>query len=173
MDNLSKLGFLAAEHIFNACTDLQSAPDCTPITSRREPVEPREDIAVICFNRSASLDIDTQYQKTIQDNDNYFPSPSLFVYTLPNIAAGEIAIRNKFLGETSFYVTEEFDAGQMVETVENAFSDTSINAVLLAWIECFERKVEVFMCLVDRNSKKSCIFTEENLKYLAINIKFA
>jgi len=86
MDNLSKLGFLASEMIFN---------------DEDNRFIPREDIAVICFNSSSSLDIDTQYQKTIHDNENYFPSPSLFVYTLPNIVTGEIAIRNKFLGETS------------------------------------------------------------------------
>jgi 3-oxoacyl-[acyl-carrier-protein] synthase-1 len=148
MDNLSKLGFLASEMIFE---------------NEENHFEPREDVAVICFNRSSSLDIDMHYQATIQDNGNYFPSPSLFIYTLPNIVTGEIAIRNKFFGETSFYVTEKFDAEQFVGIVENTFLNTSTNIVLTAWIECFGGKFEIFMLLVDKKSEKSIAFITENI----------
>ena len=146
MDGLSKLGFLASELIFK---------------DAENRFEPREDIAVICFNRSSSLDIDTQYQATISDNDNFFPSPSLFVYTLPNIVTGEIAIRNKFFGETSFYVCKEFDAKQIVRTVQNAFQDKTTTAVLFAWIEHFE----VLMVLVE-SEKDDVEFSENQLFFL-------
>jgi len=139
MDNLSKLGFLASEMIFK---------------DEENRFEPREDVAIICFNRSSSLEIDTQYQTTICDNENYFPSPSLFVYTLPNIVAGEIAIRNKFFGETSFYICENFDAEQIFRTVNNVFSDNSINFVIAAWIECFENIFEVKMFLITKEKTK-------------------
>jgi len=149
MDSLSKLGFLASEMLFK---------------DEENRFSPNENIAVICFNRSSSLYTDTQYQKTIQDNNNYFPSPSLFVYTLPNIVTGEIAIRNNLLGETACYICKEFDAKQMVETVKNTFYDLTTTAVLAAWIECFEDKCEVFMFLVDKNAKKGTAFTIENLE---------
>jgi 3-oxoacyl-[acyl-carrier-protein] synthase-1 len=148
MDNLSKLGFLAAEKVFEG-------------TEKR--FEPREDMALICFNRSASLEIDAQYQATIEDNDQYFPSPSLFVYTLPNICAGEMAIRNRIFGETSFYVTEDFDAEQVFEVVQNAFFDKMIQEVLVAWIESTEEKHEVFMCLIDKNLEGKIEFTVDNI----------
>jgi 3-oxoacyl-[acyl-carrier-protein] synthase-1 len=135
MDNLSKLGFLASEMI---------------LKNDENRFAPREDVAVICFNCSSSLDVDTQYQATIQDADNYFPSPSLFVYTLPNIVTGEISIRNKFLGETSFYVCEKFDAELIFRTVQNSFSDGSLNLALAAWVECFENNFEVNMFLVTK-----------------------
>jgi 3-oxoacyl-[acyl-carrier-protein] synthase-1 len=136
MDGLSKLGFLASEMIFK---------------DDENRFVPREDVAIICFNCSSSLEIDTQYQETISDNKNYFPSPSLFVYTLPNIVTGEIAIRNKFFGETSFYICKEFDAKQIVGMVKNAFGDKTTTAVLAAWIEHFEEKCEVFMMLVEKD----------------------
>jgi 3-oxoacyl-[acyl-carrier-protein] synthase-1 len=147
MDGLSKLGFLASEMIFK---------------DDENRFEPNENIAVICFNRSSSLDIDTQYQETIRDNENYFPSPSLFVYTLPNIVIGEIAIRNKFHGETFFYICKSFDAKQMVRTVKNSFQDKNITTVLAAWVEYFEEKREVFMVLVE-NGTGEMEFTEEQL----------
>ena len=153
MDGLSKLGFVASETI---------------LKDNENRFEPCEDTTVICFNRSSSLEIDTQYQETISDNENYFPSPSLFVYTLPNIVTGEIAIRNGFFGETSCYISENFDAGQMVEFVENAFFDKSTRRVLLAWIEDFEGKHEVLMALVS-NEKRDMVFTKEQLETLYSN----
>ena len=150
MDGLSKLGFLASEMIFK---------------DNENRFTPNENIAVICFNSSSSLDIDTQYQETICGNENYFPSPSLFVYTLPNIVTGEIAIRNKLFGETSFYICKEFDARQMVGIIKNAFCDKITTAVLAAWIEYFEEKREVFMALVE-SEKGDMEFTENHLKLL-------
>jgi 3-oxoacyl-[acyl-carrier-protein] synthase-1 len=155
MDGLSKLGFLASEIIFK---------------DDENRFVPREDVAIICFNRSSSLEIDTQYQATICDNENYFPSPSLFVYTLPNIVTGEIAIRNKFFGETSFYICEKIDARQIIGTVKNAFCDKTTTAVLAAWIENFEEKHEVLMMLVE-NGNGDMEFTEEQLNILYNNYK--
>ena len=150
MDGLSKLGFLASEMIFK---------------DDQNRFAPREDIALICFNRSSSLEVDTQYQATICDNKNYFPSPSLFVYTLPNIVTGEISIRNKLFGETFSYLCRKFDAKQMVEVVKNAFCDKATTNVLAAWVECYEEKREVFMALVE-NGKGAIEFTENNLNLL-------
>jgi hypothetical protein len=160
MDNLSKLGFLAAEKIWDSAL------------RRNDGQHGRDDIAIICFNRSASLEIDAQFQATIHDNKNYFPSPSLFVYTLPNICAGEIAIRHKIHGETSFYVAQKFDAEQFVETVENAFFDSSTNEVLFAWIESLDKKSEIFMCLVDKNSVTNTSFIKENILNLKNQYKW-
>jgi 3-oxoacyl-[acyl-carrier-protein] synthase-1 len=141
MDGLSKLGFLASEKIF------ENTPN---------RFEPREDIAVVCFNCSSSLEIDTLYQKNIQNSENYFPSPSLFVYTLPNIVNGEIAIRNRFYGETSFYISEKFDTKMIFRIVNNCFLDKIINFVLCAWIENFEEKLDVKMFLITKEK----IYTE-------------
>ena len=150
MDGLSKLGFLASEIMFK---------------DDENRFAPSENTAVICFNRSSSLEIDTQYQATISDNDHYFPSPSLFVYTLPNIVTGEIAIRNNFLGETSFYICKDFDAKQIVGTVRNAFLDKTTTSVLAAWIEHFKEKCDVLMVLVE-NGKGDVEFAENQLEIL-------
>jgi 3-oxoacyl-[acyl-carrier-protein] synthase-1 len=134
MDNLSKLGFLTSELIFR---------------EDKQHFVPREDLAIICFNRSSSLESDTLYQTTIQRNEDYFPSPSIFVYTLPNIVTGEIAIRNKLYGETSFYICKKMDAEQLFRTTNNAFQDKTTRSVLAAWIESFEERYEAFMMLVE------------------------
>jgi 3-oxoacyl-[acyl-carrier-protein] synthase-1 len=141
MDTLSKLGFLASELIFEG---------------DKQRFIPREDGAVICFNRNSSLEADTLFQSSIAD-DNYFPSPSVFVYTLPNIVTGEIAIRNKFFGETSFYVSEKFNPEQIFKTVNIAFQNNKANFVLASWVEAFETSCEIFMLLVEKQTEKDAI----------------
>ena len=59
---------------------------------------------MIC-NADASLDTDIKYLATTKE----LPSPSVFVYTLPNIMIGEICIRNHFKGESFFFISENPD----------------------------------------------------------------
>ena len=87
MDKLSQLGFIASELLLK-----QESP-------RKEQCADR---AVVLFNHSSSVLVDREYAKSIAVGDDYFPSPSLFVYTLPNIVCGEIAVRNGYHAETSF-----------------------------------------------------------------------
>lgn len=117
MDNLSKLGFLAAELIFKGFKDLEN-----------------ENTAIILFNKNASLITDRLYQKTICEQD-YFPSPALFVYTLPNIVTGEIAIRHKIQGETSFYVLGEEDEAIMERIISNSMKFSKTEWILTGWVE--------------------------------------
>ena len=138
MDTLSKLGFIASELLLQA---------------EDEPrFEPREDRAVMFFNRSASLQADTAYQETIQNPDNFYPSPAAFVYTLPNIVTGEIAIRNKYYGETSFIVMEQCDENVMARELHNAFFDPMTKSILGGWLDCTdENHFEAHIFLKDNN----------------------
>lgn len=97
MDPLSRLGFVASEMLL-----------------KKSPVA---DYGVLLFNRSSSMADDMAFQATIQDKDNWFPSPALFVYTLPNIVTGEIAIRNHFQTETNFMVLDAPRPGIMAEQI--------------------------------------------------------
>lgn len=134
MDTLSKLGFVASELLLQA----EGAPR----------FEPREDRAVVFFNRCASLQADTNYQATIQDPENFFPSPAAFVYTLPNIVTGEIAIRNKYYGETSFLVLPACDMQLMARQLQNVFLDPMTTSVLGGWLDCADEnhfEAELFL----------------------------
>lgn len=117
MDSLCKLGFIAAELILKGQTP-----------------EQKENASIILFNRNGSLITDRNYQKTIAD-DNYFPSPALFVYTLANIVTGEIAIRHKIYGESSFYVLSHQDDEMMREVVNNAYLTSTPSFILTGWVD--------------------------------------
>lgn len=117
MDSLCKLGFIGAELLLK---DISA--------------EEKENAAIILFNRNGSLITDRNYQNTITD-DNYYPSPALFVYTLANIVTGEIAIRNKIYGESSFYVLNNQDQDIMSDIVKNVYLTSSPTFILTGWVD--------------------------------------
>lgn len=121
MDPMAKLGFIASEMLLGRFEDRKID---------------REDRAVILFGKTASLCDDMKYQQSIQNPDEYYPSPSLFVYTLPNIVTGEIAIRNKYYGETSFYVLKRKNERLMDSIVKMAFQDKATHSAITGWLEC-------------------------------------
>lgn len=137
MDNLSKAGFLVSELMLReAGFDIET---------------PKKDMAILLCNRSSSSDDDLLYLQSIKDKDNYFPSPSVFVYTLPNIVAGEMAIRNKIFGETSFYVSEKYSREMMLRQVNNVLSNQSVNYVLFGWVEALQGNYEVELTLIKKS----------------------
>ena len=91
--------------------------------------------SVILFNHSSSIVADRQFLDTIKDAENFFPSPSVFVYTLPNITTGEIAIRHHLCGETSFYILHEKDETLMQQILEATLSATKARNVISGWID--------------------------------------
>ena len=118
MDGLSRLGFVASEILLNA-----------------EKGDTDKERAIIFFNHSSSIASDRNYKESINDKDNYFPSPSIFVYTLPNIVTGEIAIRNHFHGETSFFILPNKDERMMEEILQASCRDAQSKSFLTGWID--------------------------------------
>jgi hypothetical protein len=157
MDNLSKLGFLGAEMLLkdNAFLDRYR----------------KEEIGIVIMNSSSSLDTDMAYNETIKDKSNYFPSPSVFVYTLPNILIGEICIRYKIKGENAFLVTDQFDPGKVIESVKLLLDKDHAQACLCGWVEVLGDKFESVLFLVEKEktvkefnpARKYSPFTIESL----------
>lgn len=130
MDGLSRLGFVASEILLNA------EKGDTDVERREEEGERLlEERAIIFFNHSSSIASDRSYKESINDKDNYFPSPSIFVYTLPNIVTGEIAIRNHFHGETSFFILPDKDERMMEEILQASCRDAQSKSFLTGWID--------------------------------------
>lgn len=118
MDELSKLAIVAS-------TLLLKAEDST--------VNHAANRSVLLFNQSSSIAADRAFESTIRGD--YFPSPSAFVYTLPNIAAGEIAIRNGYHGETSFYILSHKQPELMDAILCSSFLDPEMHSSLCGWID--------------------------------------
>lgn len=147
MDHLSKLGWLASE-----------------ILLKDENLIERylsKNIGIVLSNSTASLDTDIRYEKTIND----VPSPALFVYTLPNIVIGEIAIRNGFNGENAFFISENFDAVLLRQYVEILFGSNTLHACICGWVEVLEGAWKCVLYLVEKAGECPCLeFTEEHME---------
>lgn len=97
MDILSKKGFLLCEYLLK---DLAFDPKRT---------------SIFLWNENSSLASDRKHSENIlAEIDN----PANFVYTLPNISIGEIAIRHKITGETGFFVQANFSEESMQQILQ-------------------------------------------------------
>jgi len=135
MDNLSKLAFLAADVLLKG------------ITSKSDK---EENIAVVLSNKASSLDTDRRHQESITDLNNYFPSPAVFVYTLPNICIGEISIKHKLFSENSFFIFANFNAEHLFAYTNSLFLTNKANEVLCGWVEFDDQHYEAFLYLVSK-----------------------
>jgi hypothetical protein len=146
MDNLSKLGWLAAEILlkdnFNA--DKYRA----------------EDIGIVLANSNSSLDTDIKYYDTAKD----IASPALFVYTLPNIVIGEICIRHHFKGENAFFICEQFDGEFIEQYVTNLINNNILQTCICGWVELLNDQYKTVLFLVEKEAPPgSMLFTNENI----------
>lgn len=128
MDPLCKLGFIASELLLDREAETEGVKRFIPTEGR----------AVIFVGKSASICADRTFQKTIDNADEFYPSPSAFVYTLPNMVTGEIAIRNCYYGETS-YLAQEHD-GNVMNFIEQALEADGTSSVLGGWIEMADKE---------------------------------
>ena len=119
MDGLSKLGFIATELLLTT-------------------IDPAIDIsnsAIVLVGNTGCLATDKRYQRTIQDQQQFFPSPAVFVYTLPNIVTGEIAIRHKIHGETAYYALSAFNKTLFHRIITSTFDDAETDKIIGGWIQ--------------------------------------
>ncbi len=121
MDYLCKLGFVASELLIKA-EGVEMGVDC-------------ENRGVILFNSSSSTETDMEFCESISNADNYFPSPSTFVYTLPNILAGEISIRNNYHGETCLYILPEENIRIIKQIIDATFCQKKLTSIITGWID--------------------------------------
>lgn len=137
MDNLSKLAFLGAELLLKSEND----------TSKEN------NTALVFANKSSSLDTDAKYQNSISDSENYYPSPAVFVYTLPNICLGEISIKHQLKSENSFFIFADYNPVFMERYSNILLQTQKADKVLCAWVEYYNEEYKAFMYLVDKEGE--------------------
>ncbi|MCF0167005.1 MAG: 3-oxoacyl-ACP synthase, partial [Bacteroidales bacterium] len=86
------------------------------------------------FNGASTIVQDRRHVESFAGVEGFFPSPSVFLYTLPNIAVGEIAIRHGIKGETGLYILQEKD-WNLMETIIGASLPKSATAIS-GWVDC-------------------------------------
>jgi hypothetical protein len=151
MDNLCKLGLIASEIL---------------LLNKSLPYK-GEEIGIVLYNAASSVDTDRLHQQSINDRAAYFPSPSVFVYTLPNIVIGEICIRKKISGESAFFISKSFDPDALNDYVEDLFSEGVIQCCIAGWLELDGDYYDGVLFLVEKtisDTDRIAIFEAGNIK---------
>ncbi|MEG1586352.1 MAG: beta-ketoacyl synthase N-terminal-like domain-containing protein [Bacteroidales bacterium] len=136
MDDLCKLGYVAAARLFASQQKYLAE------------LEPNE-IALILANRSSSLDTDGHHQQNVDMHSEEGVSPAVFVYTLPNVVAGEIAIKHKIQGETTFFIQEK-ESEFLKEYAQLLLLSGQAKAVVYGWCEYLNQNGKVSLKIIKR-----------------------
>tara|TARA_R100000935_G_scaffold38680_1_gene59912 strand:+ start:7737 stop:8357 length:621 start_codon:yes stop_codon:yes gene_type:complete len=149
MDALSKLTFLGAELL---------------LKKEGSSLKNIQDTALVFSNKSSSLETDRKHQKSIQSNTDFYPSPAVFVYTLPNIGMGEVAIRHQLQTENAFFVFEQFEAEFLQKYTVSLLQEKKCHHVLCGWTEVDGATRHGFFYLVTQ--KGNIPHTKQNIQNL-------
>ncbi len=127
MSDLSKALYVAVENLLA----VEGLEDVEPV--RR---------AIVMANRSASLDADIAHQLIVNQNNAEGASPAVFVYTLPNVATGEMCIRHKIMGDNTFFIENEY-SGFAEEYSRYLINSGQMDAVICGWCDYLNEKWKV------------------------------
>ena len=137
MDDLCKLGYTAAEYL---------------LREENEGARPNflsEEIGILLANSASSLDTDIHHQDIINREGDHAASPAVFVYTLPNVVAGEICIRHKIQGENTFFIEQEFDADKLEKYARIVMEKGKLKACITGWCELLKEKYKAEFKLIE------------------------
>ena len=129
MDRLCQAAFVASELLLRDCAEKPTA--------------------IILFNRSSSILSDRNHLAVLDKCG--IPSPSVYLYTLPNIMLGEIAIRHQIHGESSLYILEKHDEKLMKQVVDVTMQFGESDCILTGWVDCpDEQNIEAELKILKR-----------------------
>ena len=138
MDTLSRLGFVASELLLQQDREGEEVTEKGAADGQAHEAVDREDRAVVIFGKHGSSNSDGSFQETLDAHDEFFPSPAAFVYTLPNIVAGEIAIRHHYIGETNYIALPEKNVELMMQMVQQTLTDDLTTSVVCGWLDVMD-----------------------------------
>ena len=134
MDDLARAGYVAAEYLLRGHA----------LSERCLPTR----IAVVLENRSSSLDTDMAHQRIVNEHPAEGASPAVFVYTLPNVAAGEICIRHRIQGENTFFIDDV--PGTAERYARRLIARGTADAVICGRCEYFAGHYDVRLTLLEK-----------------------
>lgn len=89
MDDLCKLGYVAVAWLLDGIEFGE------------------EECGMVLSGKYGCLDTDMKHQQIIDKEGDAASSPAVFVYTLPNVVAGEISIRHHIKGENTWFWSDD------------------------------------------------------------------
>lgn len=146
MDTLSKSVILA---------DFILSPSYTDLSEQEDKLQ------LLFANDESSKQTDLRFIESFVPKEA--ASPSLFVYTLPNILTGELSIKHKWYGENTFFILDKFKAEFYLDQIKMSFLRGN-EYCLCGWIGSISpENEESFLFLVSKSEGEISINELENI----------
>ncbi len=149
MDNLSRLAILGTAFLLE----------------QEENLDGNDAVALCFMNAQSSLESDWNHQKLI--NQNRAVSPSVFVYTLPNILMGELAIKHNWHGENLFILANSFNVDDWLDEANKLFLLNKARYCIGGWVNVFEEQYELKLFFAEKGSSAKTISIEKIKTFLS------
>jgi len=95
-----------------------------------------EDIGLLIFTLNGSVLADRKHLSTFSKPDEYYPSPAIFINTLPNVVLGEIAVTHRIQGETTLVMLPGRDEAIMDTILAATLAATRPSVLITGWVDC-------------------------------------
>ncbi len=118
MDDFCKLGYVAAERLLEGITF------------------GKEECGIVLSGRYGCLDTDMRHQRIIDTDGDSAASPAVFVYTLPNVVAGEISIRHHIKGENTWFWSGDKSMSDIREYAGLMLSAVGMKYAIVGHLDC-------------------------------------
>ncbi|MFC3198932.1 hypothetical protein ACFOET_15015 [Parapedobacter deserti] len=135
MDGLCKANFVATELL------------------ARESGPFHPETALVFSNFSSSILADSRHADAIFAAENAAASPATFVYTLPNIAMGEISIRHQLRSENVFFIFDSYLPEFLVPYIHSLLDGQPTRNAISGWTEVTEQTCDLLLYYVSTQGK--------------------
>lgn len=142
MDRLTRLGWLAAELIL-----------------QERNIDPYKK-GIVLTERNGSIDTDLRH---IGQMKSGLASPAVFVYSLPNIALGDICIRNGIKGENTCFLAAEFEPEKQVGYISQLLNEGVLEMCVGGWLDLVGEAYSAFLYRVEGDLSPGIEFDTENV----------
>jgi 3-oxoacyl-[acyl-carrier-protein] synthase-1 len=100
-----------------------------------------EEIGLLIYTLNGSVLADRKHLSTFSNPQEYYPSPAIFINTLPNVALGEIAVTHQIKGETTLVMLAGENQKTMDDILAATLAATRPAALIAGWVDCESENV--------------------------------
>lgn len=134
MDDFCKLAYVAADRLLDGIDFGE------------------EECGMVLSGRYGCLDTDMKHQQIIDSEGDAGASPAVFVYTLPNVAAGEVSIRHHIKGENTWFWSDDRQMRDIRQYAGLMMAAQDLKYCMTGYFDCIAGKYEAVFKLLERQN---------------------
>ena len=134
MDDFCKLAYVATDRLLDGI------------------VFGEEECRMVLSGRYGCLDTDMKHQQIIDSEGDAGASPAVFVYTLPNVAAGEVSIRHHIKGENTWFWSDDKQMRDIRQYAGMMMAAQDLKYCIIGYFDCIAGKYEAVFKLLERQN---------------------